>query len=99
MLVLRLALLLASALAQDDVATWTTKSGFIPGTKPDVETGFMTVEEGKRRCAMKHDCQAITFRDAADVKDKVHVYLKSDSTVSESDKCAPLVRTRPPTAG
>ena len=82
------ALLLALAAANDDVATWTTKSGFIPGTKPDVETGFMTVEEGKRRCALKNDCLAITFREAADVQGKIHLYLKSDSTVSESDKCA-----------
>ena len=86
--VIALATALTLAAANDDVATWTTKLGFIPGTKPDVETGFMTVEEGKRRCALKNDCLAITFRDAPDVQGKIHLYLKSDSTVSESDKCA-----------
>ena len=53
----------------DSRATWDVKSGFIPGTKPDVEgTGFITVEEAKLRCEQRSDCLAFTFRDAPDVK-------------------------------
>ena len=83
------------AITGNDVATWTTKLGFIPGTKTDVEVGFMTVEEGKRRCELIGECAAITFRDAPDVKGNVHVYLKADSTVSESDKTWTSMIKRP----
>jgi hypothetical protein len=89
------ALHVIAAVAGEDVATWTTKPGFIPGTKSDVETGFMTVEEGKRRCAARNDCLAITFRDVPDVVGKVHVYLKPDSTVSDSDKTWTSMIKRP----
>lgn len=68
------------------MATWTVKPGFIPATKPDVDAGFMTVEEAKQRCAMKHDCLAITFRDSPDAQGRINIFLKSDATVSESDK-------------
>ena len=40
--------------------------GFIPGTKDDVETGFMTVDEAKDRCARNAECLAITFRGPAE---------------------------------
>ncbi|KAL1527170.1 hypothetical protein AB1Y20_015850 [Prymnesium parvum] len=84
-----------AVLADEETATWTTKPGFIPGTKPDVETGFMTVDEAKHRCAMRHECLAITFREAADVKGKLHIYLKADSTVSESDRTWTSMVKRP----
>ena len=72
----------------DDVdrTTYELKLGFIPGTKPDVDTGFMTVDEAKLACEKKAACLAFTFRAAAETKEKVHVYLKADSTVAESDK-------------
>ena len=77
----------ATAAADDDnVAKWTVKGGFIPGTKDDVETGFMTVAAAKKRCEQLSKCVAITFHAKADVETEVHVYLKQDSTVSETDK-------------
>ena len=91
-------LLLSAAAAFDDdvdVTRWDIKSGFVPGTKDDVETGFMTVEAAKKRCEQLAACLAITYRDKADVKTEVHVYLKQDSTVSETDKTWTSMVKRP----
>ena len=44
MLALCHALLLADA---DDVTTYDVKLGFVPGTKPDVDAGFMSVADAK----------------------------------------------------
>ena len=81
-------LLPTQALADDDVdkTTYELKLGFIPGTKPDVGTGFMTVDEAKLACEKKADCRAFTFKAAPDIKEKVHIYMKEDSTVAETDK-------------
>ena len=86
----------ATAAADDDnVAKWTVKGGFIPGTKDDVETGFMTVAAAKKRCEQLSKCVAITFHAKADVETEVHVYLKQDSTVSETDKAWTSMVKRP----
>lgn len=86
----------ATAAADDDnVAKWTVKGGFIPGTKDDVETGFMTVAAAKKRCEQLSKCVAITFHAKADVDTEVHVYLKQDSTVSETDKAWTSMVKRP----
>ena len=55
----------------------------------------MTVEEAKLRCESLAKCQAITFRDSADVKGKVHLYLKEDTTVAEADKTWTSLIKRP----
>ena len=67
-----------------DRTTYDVKLGFIPGTKPDVDTGA-DVEQAKRACEARQ-CLAFTFRDAPDVAGGVHVYLKADTTVAENDK-------------
>ena len=76
-----------SAEADDvDRTTYEMKLGFIPGTKPDVDTGFLTLDEAKLACEKKSACLAFTYRSAPETKERVHVYLKADSTVAESDK-------------
>ena len=82
-----LGLAVASAsLEYSEDTQWTTKQGFIPGTKADVATGFWTISEAQRQCAAKGECVAITFRGSADDTGAAHMYLKADSTVAESDK-------------
>ena len=77
---------IAASVLSDDVTTYDVKLGFIPGTKPDVDSGFMTVADAKKRCEQNGQCLAFTFREAPDVQGSVHVYFKQDTTVSESDK-------------
>ena len=85
----------AAGIDDEDKTTYETKLGFIPGTKPDVDTGFMTVEKAKLLCERKPECLAITFKAAPDTKEQVHVYLKADSTVAESDKSWTSMVKRP----
>ena len=70
----------------EDRTTYEVKLGFIPGTKPDVDTGFMTVDQAKVACEKKSECLGFTMREAPDVKGSVHVYFKADTSVTESDK-------------
>ena len=62
------------------------KPGFIPGTKDDVATGHMTLDEGKRRCTAEPKCTAITYHGKPDASGQVFVYLKADTSVAEADK-------------
>jgi len=87
---------LSGAVADDDdVTRWDFKAGFIPGTKDDVEAGFMTIDAAKNRCAQLADCLAITFRAPADSVEPVYAYLKRDSTVAETDKTWSSLVKRP----
>ena len=83
-------LLLGAALlaivAGDDVTTYDVKSGFIPGTKPDVDNKFLTVEAAKKHCEKNPDCLAFTIHGPATTKEAVWVYFKGDVTVAEADK-------------
>ena len=83
---LLLAACFAAAVDDVDRTTYETKLGFIPGTKPDVDTQFVTVEQAKLICERKAECLAFTFKAAPDVKEKIHVYFKQDTTVAENDK-------------
>uniref|UniRef100_A0A7S4B8A8 C-type lectin domain-containing protein n=1 Tax=Chrysotila carterae TaxID=13221 RepID=A0A7S4B8A8_CHRCT len=74
---------------------WNVKQGFIPGTKADVDTGFMTLQQAKDMCAARGDCLAITYRGAIDDVGPMHVYLKGDTTVAESDKSWTSLIKRP----
>ena len=82
-------LLLALVLAANDGSDetrWDMKLGFIPGTKDDVWTGHVTLEAGKLKCVEDARCTAITYRGRPDAAGQLFVYLKADTTVSESDK-------------
>lgn len=85
----------AGAIDDDEVTKWDTKGGFIPGTKDDVETGWMTVDKAKDRCARLSECLAVTFRGAAEVTEPVFAYLKRDTTVAEADKTWTSMIKRP----
>ena len=50
---LLLAACFAAAVDDVDRTTYETKLGFIPGTKPDVDTQFVTVEQAKLICGAK----------------------------------------------
>ena len=82
---LLLALVLAANVGSDETR-WDMKLGFIPGTKDDVWTGHVTLDEGKRKCVQDSRCTAITYRGKPDASGQLFVYLKADTTVSDSDK-------------
>jgi hypothetical protein len=92
---LRACLALLAALAAIEVACndgseeetrYNMKLGFIPGTKDDVATGHMTLDEGRRRCTAEPKCTAITYHGRPDASGQVFVYLKADTSVAEADK-------------
>ena len=95
LLIVALAFATASGDDDIDVTKWEVKGGFIPGTKDDVEVGWMTVEKAKDRCAQLSECLAITYRGARDLETEAHIYLKRDSTVAENDKTWTSMVKRP----
>ena len=70
----------------EEETRYNMKPGFIPGTKDDVATGHMTLDEGRRRCTAEPKCTAITYHGKPDASGQVFVYLKADTSVAEADK-------------
>ena len=70
----------------EEETRYNMKLGFIPGTKDDVATGHMTLDEGRRRCTAEPKCTAITYHGRPDASGQVFVYLKADTSVAEADK-------------